>query len=61
MPAEELLSTRELARRLAVTPETVRRWAQDGRIPVVRASRKALRFAWPEVLSQLEREGARDE
>lgn len=41
---QELLTAGELAVRLKVRPETVRAWARSGRIPVIRFSRKVLRF-----------------
>ncbi len=40
----ELLTTSELARVLRVTPETIREWAKDGRIPAMRIRPKVLRF-----------------
>jgi len=41
---QELLTAEELAVRLKVRPETVKAWARSGRIPVIRFSRKVLRF-----------------
>ncbi len=38
------LTTQELAEQLQVTAGTVRTWVADGRIPVIRASRKVMRF-----------------
>jgi excisionase family DNA binding protein len=42
--ATELLTTRELAKRLGVTPETVRVWARRGAIPTLRLSPKVIRY-----------------
>jgi excisionase family DNA binding protein len=50
---EYLISTRELARRLCVSHRTVRTWARDGRIPVVRIARNRLRFDWRQVLESI--------
>ena len=40
----ELLTAEELSRRLKVSPETVRKWARQAKIPVIRISPKVLRF-----------------
>ncbi len=40
----ELVTTRELAKRLCVTPETVRAWARRGLIPSIRVSPKVVRY-----------------
>ena len=44
MNQSELLTGRELAERLRVSPDTVRHWARIGRIPVVRYSSHVQRF-----------------
>lgn len=49
----ELLTGRELAKRLRVAPETILEWVRDGRIPVVRLSRKTLRYSAEAVLTAL--------
>ena len=52
-PAEESFITKEMvAQRLCVTPETVRRWASDGRLPSHHFGRR-LRFKWSEVEAAL--------
>jgi len=48
-----LLTTRELAARLRLSPSTIRGWARDGRIPVQRMSRRALRYDLEQVLAEL--------
>jgi len=50
-----LITTRELARRLGVTSNTIRKWTREGRIPCLRIGQKTLRFdatAVIKVLSQ---------
>lgn len=49
----ELLTAQELAKRLRVSPETVRAWARRGHIPTLRLSRKALRYNLEAVLAAL--------
>ena len=44
MSGSELLTPDELADRLHVRPSTVRRWAQEGRIPAVRLTPKVVRY-----------------
>lgn len=51
--ATELLTARELAKRLRVSPETVRAWARRGCIPKMRLSRKAIRYNLGAVLAAL--------
>ncbi len=51
--ATELLTTRELAKRLRVTPETVRAWARRGCIPALRLSPKSTRYDLDTVLAAL--------
>ena len=58
----ELLTTRELAKRLRVSPETVRGWARRGAIPVLRLSPKVIRYELEAVLAALtETPGANDQ
>ena len=53
--ANELLTTEELADRLAVSPRTVIEWAKMGRIPEVRASQRIRRFDYEDVVAALKR------
>jgi len=48
--AERLITTSELAERLGVTSETIRKWTREGRIPCLRIGRKTLRFDLAAVL-----------
>ncbi len=48
MDIENLVSIKEIARRLGVSLYTVYYWAAAGRIPHYRIGRN-LRFSWPEV------------
>jgi len=49
MTAEELLTAGELASRLRVRPETIRRWSAAGLIPRLVISPKAIRYDWQAV------------
>lgn len=49
----ELLTAEELARRLRVSPETVRAWARRGYIPALRLSPKVIRYNAEAVLAAL--------
>lgn len=51
--ATELLTARELAKRLRVSPETVRAWARRGSIPTLRLSPKVIRYNAEAVLAAL--------
>lgn len=51
--ATELLTARELAKRLRVSPETVRGWARRGSIPTLRLSPKVIRYNAEAVLAAL--------
>lgn len=48
-----LLTAQELAERLRVEPNTIRRWARAGLIPVLRLPRVGLRFEYAQVRAQL--------
>lgn len=50
---ERLLKTREVAEWLGVQPETLRRWAREGRIPVCRIGQKTLRFDLVKVMESI--------
>lgn len=41
---DRLLTVRELSERLRVTPTCVYRWLGEGRLPVVRFSKRCVRF-----------------
>ena len=45
----ELLTCGELAIRLRLKPETVRRWVRQKRVPAIRLSPKVVRFDWEAV------------
>lgn len=49
----KLLTARELAKRLRVSPETVRAWARGGYIPAIRLSPKVIRYNADAVLAAL--------
>jgi excisionase family DNA binding protein len=49
----ELMTARELAKRLRVSPETVRAWARRGFIPTMRLSPKVIRYNAEAVLKAL--------
>ena len=49
----ELLNRYDLAERLDVSPDTILKWARQGRIPVVRLSRKVLRFDYDGIVAAL--------
>lgn len=51
--ATELMTARELAKRLRVSPETVRAWARRGYIPTLRLSPKVIRYNAEAVLAVL--------
>lgn len=56
---DELLTSGQVAERLRVRQSTVRRWAANGRIPVVRVSPKVLRFDWQDVVAAVKRRQAK--
>ncbi|MCE9590083.1 MAG: helix-turn-helix domain-containing protein [Planctomycetes bacterium] len=49
----ELLTAPELAKRLRVSPDTVRAWARRGSIPTLRLSPKVIRYNLDAVLKAL--------
>ncbi len=53
----KLLTTRQLAAQLQVSPDTVRSWVRSGLIPEVRLSPKVRRFDPAEVLRALRERG----
>lgn len=50
---EKLITCGELAKRLNLTPGTIRRWARAGIIPCLKLSSKVVRFDTDEVESAL--------
>lgn len=55
----ELETTRALASRLQVRPETILKWASHGRIPCIRLSARVLRFDHAAVLRALANQTAK--
>jgi len=55
---QEFLTAAELAERLRVRPGTIRAWGRAGRIPMVRFSRRVLRFDFEDVVAALRRHGS---
>jgi len=51
--APELLDKAEVAARLGVAPETITKWAREGRIPEIRISPKVRRFDFGEIVTAL--------
>jgi excisionase family DNA binding protein len=56
-----ILTTRELAQLLKVSPYTVYTWARGGKLPVLRIGRRVLRFELDGVLRALRARGKRTE
>ncbi len=57
--ANELLTTKELAKRLSVHPVTVQRWVREGRIKAIHVSPKVQRFNLNEVIEAASASGVR--
>lgn len=57
--ATRLITTSELASRLGVTSDTIRKWTRDGRIPCLRVGQKTLRFDADAVMAVLEANDSR--
>jgi len=53
MPDFELLTAKQLAERLQISPHTVRLWSTEGRIPTIWLSRKVRRFDLVDVVNAL--------
>jgi excisionase family DNA binding protein len=51
--AGELLTVEQLAKRLHTTTRNILRWSRSGRLPVIRPSRKCLRFDYDAVMAAL--------
>lgn len=58
--SEALLTRRELAKLCKVSTRTVDNWVSSGKLPLIRLSRRCVRFSLPEVIKTLkaEQEGA---
>jgi excisionase family DNA binding protein len=56
--SSDLLTTREVAALARVSTVTVVRWANDGRLPVIRVSERVLRFRRSDVEALLAVSGA---
>lgn len=61
MSRSQLLTGRELAERLRVSPDTINLWARKGRIPVVRYSKRIQRFDYDAVATALGRLNGRND
>jgi predicted site-specific integrase-resolvase len=55
----EIVTTKELARRLHVTPGTIGKWANMGIIPSLRPTPKVLRFEMGSVLKAMAKNAKR--
>jgi excisionase family DNA binding protein len=55
--SNQWVTAKELAIRLRVTPDTVKTWSREGRIPSVRVSAKVLRFNLAEVVAAIRAKG----
>lgn len=55
---KEILTVRELAKRLQLKPETIRIWARKGLIPSLHPTPKTLRFEMESVLAAIEKVSA---
>ncbi len=53
MDTRDIVDTRTLADDYAVAPITIRRWAQDARIPAIRPTPRTLRFSRRAVAERL--------
>jgi excisionase family DNA binding protein len=52
---DDIVSTQQLAERLQLNPDTIRKWAHDNVIPYLRGhGKRRMRFHWPAVLAALE-------
>ncbi len=55
-PTQKLLTVDELADRFQVRPGTIRLWAREGLIPVLRVGGQIVRFDFDDVLGTLKRQ-----
>lgn len=58
---KEILTVRELAKRLQLKPETIRIWARKGLIPSLHPTPKTLRFEMQSVLEAMGKNSVRKE
>lgn len=56
---DEILTAEQLADHLQVRPSTIRLWAREGLIPVIRVGGRVLRFDLDDVLCMLKQSGQR--
>ena len=49
----DLLTTRQIANRLGVTVQTIRRWTRERKIPHLRVGPKVVRFKWEDVKASM--------
>lgn len=56
---DDLLTAKEVAKYLKVTEWTVYQWAQKGRVPCIRLSKRALRFRFGDIKKELDRRTTR--
>lgn len=48
---DELIDKNELAKRLMLSPETIRQWTYKGKLPCIRITRKIIRYHWETVVA----------
>jgi excisionase family DNA binding protein len=56
--SNDWVTAKELAHRMRVTPDTIKAWSREGRIPSVRVSARVLRFNVAEVMAAIRAKGA---
>jgi excisionase family DNA binding protein len=53
--SDGLLTKKQIAARLEVSPRTVDQYMRDGRLPFLKLGKKTVRFRWADVLEKLNR------